>query len=83
MLSDGELLRLSELIESGGAITQSDARLLIGEVERLSEMVADCWLLIDALARMSDVKGGIIEAAQKLLIRHKAPGWKDKDINDV
>ncbi len=55
---------------------------LIGEIDRVSGMLADCWLLMDAIARGqsqtcrgapgTDVK----DVAEALLRKQQAPGWK-------
>lgn len=79
-----ELLAISERCEFGTA-TKMDYAALLEHSEALSEMLADCWLALDELAR-TDWKdaGGLVEAmvtqklgAGLLLRRQQAPGWKN------
>jgi hypothetical protein len=55
---------------------RADVQALLDDHERLANMVSDHWLLLDRLARSPDVHAQIRGAAEALLRKHKAPGWK-------
>lgn len=51
-------------------------QMLIREHDRVSELVADCWIFLDALART--FKGNPVGIrAERILRAQKAPGWKE------
>lgn len=61
-----------------------DIAALGNEIDRLSDHLSDCWLLMDAVARgHSEVNrgipgSGVREVAEALLRKQQCPGWKSK-----
>ena len=43
------------------------------EIERLSDRLTDCWLLLDEIARKPNEFGA---RAAVLLVKQEVPGWK-------
>jgi hypothetical protein len=72
---------------AAGAATQLDVVALVENGETLADMLSDCWLALDELARTRwSSAGDLVEAmahqkrhAGMLLIRQRAPGWKREE----
>lgn len=76
-LTADRMLEISKRIEAGD-MRQEDARALVENAECLSDMLSDCWLALDEIARAPNAIAVGVTAphlARRLLRRHRAPGW--------
>lgn len=82
-LTEDEILLIAQRCKDGEH-TRDDIGKLLENSEALSDMLADCWMALDELARTEWTNvGGLVEAmvlqkrsAKFLLQRQKCPGWK-------
>lgn len=72
-------------------LSASDVPALLGEIDRVSEQLAQAWIVMDEIARtagslsaevrpgcvrLAEEIGGLGETAARLLKEQGAPGWK-------
>lgn len=57
-------------------------QMLIDQNEKAADMLSDCWMLLDRIAR-DDADFSTRREAVAMLRRHQCPGWKAKDMTDV
>lgn len=82
MLTEDQCLQISHRIKDGD-LRQEDFSALMADREALADMLSDCWLFIDDVARVPESVRALDpdlrelrSLAGALLRRHGAPGWK-------
>ena len=77
-LTSQELADIVERTEKALPSNAGDVRRLLENIEVLSDMLSDCWLVLDEVARIETLAvERIVRKARRLLKHQAVPGWKE------